>query len=192
MSERPWLVVKLGGSLLAQPRGIARFVEWLDSPQAACGAASRLVVVGGGPVVDALRAIHVANGLADEASHWGAIDAMDVNARLVASAARSLGFTDALPQDGQSGDLVLAPGRLLREDEPDWPGEPLPASWDVTSDSIAARIAVRLRAGLVLVKSGPWPAGVEPGDWVSAAARGYVDRWFSRVAPTETRVARLK
>jgi dihydroneopterin aldolase len=61
---------------------------------------------------------------------------------------------------------VLAPSRWLRE------VDPLPHSWDVTSDSIAAWVAHEAGAQrLVLIK----PAGAQGPD--------LVDRYFSRALP---------
>jgi aspartokinase-like uncharacterized kinase len=55
---------------------------------------------------------------------------------------------------------------------------PLPHSWDVTSDSIAARVAAELQAELVLLKSTPPPSD----DLPAAAASGYVDPYFPTAA----------
>jgi hypothetical protein len=55
----------------------------------------------------------------------------------------------------------------------------LPHSWDVTSDSIAARAALVYGAErLVLLKSVDVPPGTP---WDEAAARGWVDAHFSHV-----------
>jgi hypothetical protein len=62
----------------------------------------------------------------------------------------------------------------------------LPHSWDVSSDSIAARLAARHNADLVLIKACPVPTG--PHDWPRLAATGLVDRWFSRVAQEVARI----
>ena len=61
---------------------------------------------------------------------------------------------------------MLAPYRWLRE------ADPLPHSWDVTSDSIAAWVASQVGArGLILIK----PPGHDP--------RTAVDRYFDRARP---------
>ena len=63
---------------------------------------------------------------------------------------------------------------------------PLPHSWDVTSDSIAARLAVLAGADeLVLLKSG-LPAGSLT--LAQAAETGYVDRYFPVAAAGVPRV----
>jgi hypothetical protein len=70
----------------------------------------------------------------------------------------------------------------LEQAEPQAPGDRLPHSWDVTSDSIAARLAAVVDADeLVLLKSADPPAegGASLLQW---AARGYVDRHFPQAA----------
>ena len=70
---------------------------------------------------------------------------------------------------------ILAPRRFLR-DLDDAPGPPLPEGWEVTSDSIAARIADRLGADrLILLKSANLRAGLSRTE---AAAAGLVDPHF--------------
>jgi aspartokinase-like uncharacterized kinase len=143
------VVVKVGGSLLAHERH-------LDAVLAAVAAAARhvrlLIVPGGGPFADAVRALDRRIGLSDDAAHWLAILAMDQYAHVL---------TDRL--DGRVP--VLAPSKWLRE------ADPLPHSWDVTSDSIAAWVAGQVGARrLVLVKP--------PG-----AAGAVLDAYFPRALP---------
>ena len=141
-------VVKLGGGLLGD-------VEAFEAVLAVVGAhaPSRrlLLVAGGGPFADAVRDADRRIGLSDTAAHWMAVLAMDQYAYLIASrmpnaalVEEPLGISAAI-EDGQLP--VLAPSRWLRA------VDPLPHSWDVTSDSIAAWIAGCLGARcLVLVK----------------------------------------
>ena len=74
---------------------------------------------------------------------------------------------------------ILAPRRLLIDDERT-AADPLPRTWENTTDSIAARIAEILRADrLVLLKS----TGAPPGLTTQGAAElGVVDRVFPRAA----------
>jgi aspartokinase-like uncharacterized kinase len=67
----------------------------------------------------------------------------------------------------------------LRHGEPRLPGTRLPANWDVTSDSIAARLAVALRAEeLVLLKSTLPDAHLEVEE---LSQSGLVDTMFPRL-----------
>src|SRR5690606_28099411 len=85
---------------------------------------------------------------------------------------------------------VFAPRRFL-DAEDRAAADPLPHRWDVTSDSIAARLAVRLGAvRLVLLKSTAAPPGLDrPG----AAALGLVDPPFPHrwAVPSDSIAARL-
>jgi hypothetical protein len=59
-------------------------------------------------------------------------------------------------------------------------GDRLPRSWDVTSDSIAAFLAIHWRAAaLVMIKSTPRPSGLS---LAAAARRGFVDKYFPQLA----------
>jgi aspartokinase-like uncharacterized kinase len=153
-------VVKVGGGLLAS-------LECLDAVLAEISAASRevplLIVPGGGPFADAVREVDRQIELGDDAAHWMAILAMDQYAHLIAARLSngvlvhgSLEIDSALAQ----GRLpVLAPYQWLRD------ADPLPHSWDVTSDSISAWVAGQVGASrLVLVKprGASGPAVVDP------------------------------
>ena len=99
-----------------------------------------------------------------------AVLAMDQYAHLIAAKlARAVVVEDPAAISavlGTRGIPVLAPSRWLRE------SDPLPHSWDVTSDSIAAWVAGRLGARrLVLVKP-PCSSG-----------DSLVDAYFTRALP---------
>jgi aspartokinase-like uncharacterized kinase len=121
-----------------------------------------LVVPGGGRFADAVREYDRRHGLRPETAHRMAILAMEqlgwALADLIPGAARCA--DPRVRRDG--GVSVLLPAALLAE------GDPLPASWDVTSDSIAAWVAGLAGAGrLVLVKPvaglfSAWPPDGEP------------------------------
>ncbi len=155
MSEHHPLVVKIGGGLLRE-RG-------LDGLRRACAdasglAASRpvLVVPGGGPFADAVRAVDAAAGLPDDIAHALALRAMDQLGVLL----RRL-----LPAAGALDRLVAPRGLAVLLAAPAFHGRPeVPESWAVTSDSLAVLAAAAIGAeAAVLLKpvSGvlePWPA----------------------------------
>ena len=82
-------------------------------------------------------------GLDDETSHWMAIEAMDTYGRYVASFSLPVTETLAVPEQTS----ILLPSSCMRE------YDPLPHSWDVTSDTIAAWVAATLQGELLLLKS---------------------------------------
>ncbi len=130
-----------------------------------------LVVPGGGVFADAVRDVDRRVGLSDDAAHWMAVLAMDQYAHLIASrlpdgtlVSRAGEIALAL-KDGRIP--VLAPYQWLRE------ADPLPHSWDVTSDSISVWIATQVGAAhLVLVKPG------------GASGPGIVDPYFDGLLPS--------
>ena len=166
------IVVKIGGGVLAH-------AAHLDAALAAIGAAGRerrlLIVPGGGPFADAVREVDRRIRLSDAAAHWMALLAMDQYAHLVASRlAGSVLVTKrheiAAALDAPVRQIpVLAPYRWLRE------ADPLPRTWMVTSDSIAAWVAGAVGARrIVLVKP---PGAADPG------GGDLVDAYFSRTLP---------
>ena len=190
-------VVKLGGSLLDFDGLVETLRTWLVGQPAM----TTVMVVGGGSLADAIRDAHARHSLDDEAAHWLCIRLLGVTAELVArllpearlirrlgelfvgrtSVGRS-GLKSALQQEGDPrprdvGLRILEPESFLRDEELRIGAKPLPHTWGVTSDSIAARLAVSLEAAeLVLLKS-RLPDGAEIGE---AARTGYVDAYFAR------------
>ena len=166
------IVIKVGGALLAhRPR--------FDAVMAEIGAAAReraiLVVPGGGPFADAVREVDRQIHLADDTAHWMAVLAMDQYAHVIAERLMGGQIVDAprtIAAALAAGRVpVLAPFRWLRE------ADPLPHSWEVTSDSIAAWIAGALGARcVVLVK----PGGRKPEGLLYADV---VDSYFRQTLP---------
>ena len=177
----PRRVIKLGGSLLSIPDWETRFREWyrLQPP------AINFVVVGGGKLVNQLRALDEQLGLGELACHEIAIGMMSVNAHLVS---RRLGLklvvapdpTTADPSTTTSGHVVdvtsLEQSGMLRNRFQ----KQLPRTWKTTSDSLAAALATFIGATeLVLLKiTDPPPRS----QWRS---QRYVDSGFEN-ALTET------
>jgi probable H4MPT-linked C1 transfer pathway protein len=146
-------VVKIGGGLLAHH-------GCLDAVLAVMGDLARdrplLIVPGGGPFADVVREQddrlkRARAPLSDDAAHWMAILAMDQYAHLIASRlpiATLVSDAVAIADAVRAGRVpVLAPSSWLRR------VDPLPHSWNVTSDSIAAWVAKQVGArGLMLIK----------------------------------------
>lgn len=138
-------IVKLGGSLWDAP--VLR--RWLNAAVTAPRPVT--VVPGGGPFADAVRAAQPVMGFDGRAAHRMAVLAMQQYAEALAS------LEPRLP-------LVVEPGAEQACIWQPWPmaaeTRDLHPTWDVTSDSIAAWLASRSGAEvLVLVKSTSLPKG---------------------------------
>ena len=162
--DRVETLFKIGGSLLAYPDLLA---STLTAIVDASMHARVAIVPGGGPFADAVRDADHRFHLADDTAHWMAVLAMDQCAHLLAGMRAELTLA-ASERDVESAIAsgripVVAPYHWLRD------ADPLPHTWDVTSDSISAWVAVKLGATqLVLVKP--------PG----AGGEGAVDSYFPR------------
>ncbi|MEJ2625357.1 MAG: hypothetical protein P8Z80_12665 [Pseudolabrys sp.] len=164
-------IVKLGGSLA----GSARLAAWVEA-LAACGGRA-VVVPGGGPFADAVRAAQPAMGFGDETAHELALLTMEQYGRAVASL--SPGFVvadslDSMRQALRAGAVpVWSPAAMVLA------AVDVPASWDVTSDSLAAWLAGRIGAArLLLVKHGAFSSA--PVSAADLVAQGVVDATFPR------------
>jgi aspartokinase-like uncharacterized kinase len=172
--------VKVGGSLYDLPDLGPRLRRWLD----AHAPRETIVVPGGGAAADVVRALDRTHGLGEEAAHWLALRALRFTAGLLEELLYERGVEIVGGNDDRNwacvwdrGALpILDPYAFCQWDELR-PGS-LPHTWAVTSDSIAARVAVVAGAAeLVLLKSSPPPAG----DVAAWAAAGYVDEYLPRV-----------
>lgn len=106
-----------------------------------------IVVPGGGIFADEVRRADRRFALGDSAAHWMAILAMDQYGHLLARLAPGAVLARSRRELTPGRLNVLLPSGWLRR------ADPLPHSWDVTSDSIAAWLARALGARhLMLVK----------------------------------------
>jgi len=145
------VVVKIGGSLIKEaPELVDRLVKEFGSESPyftdegeASGRLpfSVLIVPGGGIFADAVRTTDEMYSLGASAAHWMAILGMEQYACYLLDKSRALA-TESI-EDIAQGVSILFPYRLLKTTDP------LPHSWDVTSDTIAAWIAVQLDAVFV-------------------------------------------
>ncbi len=136
-----------------------------------------------------IRELDRIHHLGDQTAHRLALHAMELSARILAALVpRALVLSDVggLCSAWSAGGIpILAPSLVWREIESSGHEVP-PMSWDTTSDSIAARIAVSLAADrLILLKSAPLSPGTNRGD---AARLGLVDPIFPVVARSLARV----
>jgi aspartokinase-like uncharacterized kinase len=129
-----------------------------------------VVVPGGGPFADSIRALQPQMKFSDAVAHRLAMLAMQQMAELIVShqprfeIAQSLDEISSVLESGQVP--VWAPLRMISGDAA------VPADWSATSDSLAARLAEFLGARFVLLKSVDVEAGA---DLDSLARSGVVD-----------------
>ena len=172
MTDTGLTVVKVGGAVCRDPAtrapALAAVSRYLPGRRV-------LLIPGGGAFADAVRAAQRAQGFSDDTAHWMAILAMDQLARVIAGElerAQLINLRSEVTPVLDAGKVpVLAPHTWMRA------ADPLPHSWDITSDSIAAFIAGALGAvELVLLKP------------VDGATDALVDRGFASVCPPGLRV----
>jgi 5-(aminomethyl)-3-furanmethanol phosphate kinase len=181
-------VVKLGGSL-AYSKDLP---AWLAAIGA--GAGKTVLVVGGGPFADAVRQAQPRLGFDDVAADAMALLAMEQYAVAVASLGRSLAVAESysrIRRALEAGEVpVWAPSRMVQQarrlaaSSSSREGVDIPASWDVTSDSLAVWLAHKLRARrLFLIKQVLVEAQGSADHSVTAehlARTGVVDKAFPR------------
>ena len=141
-------VFKFGGSLADSAGEVLDALEKAD--------VTALIVPGGGVFADAVRK----DNPDDDTAHWRAIAAMNRYGVFLSSFGFPATEDVKMPDKGIS---ILLPERVMRTEDP------LPHSWDVTSDSIALWIADKIHAPLVLLKS-------REGEFSDTS---YIDSYFS-------------
>ena len=194
-------VYKIGGSLLGLPDLLPRLELVLQLRDT-----RPVLVVGGGKAADLVREWDRMHALDAATAHWLAIRAMGLNERLLeavlpgAVVVASQAEADAAWDEGrvpivsafcglgggelEGGSSPRADARRLATGAVDVAR--LPASWDVTSDSIAAFLTVDWSADeLVLIKSREKPTG----GLAEAVAAGAVDGYFQTAAAAVQRIA---
>ncbi|WNB74251.1 amino acid kinase family protein [Methylomonas koyamae] len=165
-------VVKLGGSLLetaALPLCLA--------------AAMRLpgltvIVPGGGPFADQVRTAQRRYRFGEVAAHRMALLAMQQMAELMRGLCPELEIVSGA--EAVAAAAIFAKTLVWVPQIAELDAAAIPASWDITSDSLAAWLAGRIAADtLVVVKSAPITAGTA---WPELQRQGILDPAFARFA----------
>lgn len=190
MNPLPVRVVKVGCSLFEQRDLQSQLFGWLDSQPPAL----QLFIAGGGELADSIKNWDARFQLGEAISHWMCIRALSITARTLThllDGVNLLGDWNSvrgwIAASHEESAAVLDVWEFLRKTEPKAPPEPLPHTWQVTTDSIAARVAEVLQADeLVLLKARTAPAAED--DYAALAAAGYVDEYFPVIAPRLRRI----
>lgn len=170
-------VIKIGGSLLQDRETRQKLRAWL----CACTPLQNVIVVGGGELVDVIRAWHHRFELDESKSHELACRALSVTASLVHSWLPGSilvdNFDDVAKEKHET--VVFNPTSwILHRD--------VTMSWDFTSDSIAALTAVKIQAGELLLLKSVLP---QTNDLLTATRQEYVDACFCELAAAIPSVA---
>jgi aspartokinase-like uncharacterized kinase len=132
------VILKLGGSLLANGRELVRFLS--EYAFAKRTARQMVIVPGGGPFAESVRELQRCFGISDDTVHWMAVLAMHQYGLFLADGTPEIPVLERLEDVRAAGTglCILLPYRVLRADDA------LPHTWNVTSDTIAAFIAHKL------------------------------------------------
>jgi len=175
------VVVKLGGSFAFS----AHLRDWLEALAACAGYV--VIVPGGGPFADAVRAAQPRMGFDDGAAHHMALLAMEQYGRALVGlnnfGLNNLGLNKLLSPatsvDAIDRDLAARRVPVWMPTHMVLSATDIAPTWDTTSDSLAAWLAGKLGAGrLIIVKHGEFQPGGARVD--ELAASGIVDAAFAR------------
>lgn len=178
------VVVKLGGSLIAGPADLDPLLDAvLAAPR------PTVVVAGGGPFADAVRAAQAAIGFSEALAHRLALDAMGHFAEVIAERRPAFVRVSGRPSVAAAhaaGRQALWDPSALRAGHPD-----LPESWDVTSDSLALFLGREIGAAATILVKSAEPAAAGTPALRRLVAGGYVDRAFPAFLDRHSGIVRL-
>jgi 5-(aminomethyl)-3-furanmethanol phosphate kinase len=160
------VVLKIGGSISRRAETLLPVLEVVARARRPL-----VVVPGGGTFADAVRDAQPLLGFSDRTAHRMAILALHQNALMIAERVPELRKLEAIDdiEHGllQGQKLIWLPLRECEEDSA------LPATWQATSDAIAARLAWRLGGlPLIFIKSRSLRGNRDPA---SLAAEELID-----------------
>ena len=139
-------VIKVGGSLAEKPATLKTLCNRLSE---IAEKHSITVVPGGGKFADAVREIDQRYALSADAAHRMAILGMDqfglLLTQLIPNSCATYSLNAAKQLSKRKAVPIFLPSRMMFKENL------LEASWDVTSDSIAAYVASRLKADKVIL-----------------------------------------
>lgn len=162
-------MIKVGGSLLDFPGLPERLQSLMNSL-----ATPSLLLAGGGRFADEVRRLDAIHHWPIELSHRIAIQSMSVSAALL-----SQWLSLPLAQTHHQAERFISEGASAVIEIGQWDGiETLPASWTITSDSLAAWAAQKCRIQcLILAKSVDLPGSTK--SFRELAEQGYIDSSLS-------------
>ena len=187
-------VVKVGGSLFDLPDLGQRLRQWL----AVQPPAHNVLIAGGGPLVEQIRAWHAEEPIEDAAAHWMCVDLLTVTAHMLHAWMPEIPLVEddclLCQRVGEPGATIFGPAPWMRHSEPGLPGTWLPSNWETTSDSIAGRLAAALLADEFVLMKSALPRRKTSRELSALAAVGYIDSVLAQMAPElpRTRLVNLR
>lgn len=187
-------VVKVGGSLFDLPDLGQRLRQWLAVQQPA----HNVLIAGGGPLVEQIRAWHAEEPIEDAAAHWMCVDLLTVTAHMLHAWMPEIPLVEddclLCQRVGEPGATIFGPAPWMRHSEPGLPGTWLPSNWETTSDSIAGRLAAALLADEFVLMKSALPRRKTSRELSALAAVGYIDSVLAQMAPElpRTRLVNLR
>jgi aspartokinase-like uncharacterized kinase len=173
MTDSP-IVVKVGGSLFDLPGLGGRLAAWLGTLQREV-----ILIPGGGAAADFIQRLDRIHQLGEETCHWLALRSLSLTALLLCRILPGSAVVKCLSRCRpvwETGKVPILDLFAFATDD-EGSSRALPHCWDVTSDSLAARVAaVAAASQLVLLKSVTIPPDMH---WTEASRRGYVDAYFA-------------
>ena len=185
LSEPPIVIYKVGGSLFTLPNLATRIREIIRQRAGSLP----LLVAGGGSATDIVRQWDHTRNLGEQRSHGIALRSLQLNDALLAELlpeAVVVQDKEQAVRAWENADLPIAAAREFLQAAEERTDR-LPHCWEVTSDSIAAWLALRFKASeLVLLKS----VGLPPrGTLDTARNQQLVDPYFPQLAHQVRRIS---
>ncbi len=139
-------VLKVGGSIINNKKRLLNLCGQI------CKIDENIVVVpGGGRLADVVRSLNKEFRISDSAAHWMAIKAMDINGILISDLNKRMKPVKSRKECFQTLEQSKIPVFLTYEILKK--RDPLPKSWNVTSDSISLYLAETLNSDMhILLK----------------------------------------
>ncbi len=178
-------VLKLGGSLLDLPDLAVKVRQVLNHLHGDLP----LLICGGGAAADLVRQWHRDFQLDEEQAHWLALEAIRLNQRLLLELLPECELVASRESAAAAWQRERLPlldlAAFVRDEEFSLAeAERLPHNWNVTSDSLAAWVAIRWPARrLVLLKSAELPTTDSRLSFRAAVDLGFIDAHFPALEP---------
>jgi aspartokinase-like uncharacterized kinase len=170
-------MIKVGGSL-CEPKLLAPLAVAIGELAKTC---SVTVIPGGGPFANLVRHWDRRLSLSDSASHWMAVAAMNQYGLLLESQGMGTAVDDpAMLFSPSDVARIFLPYRFLRDTDP------LPHTWSVTSDSIAAYLASLFSVDRLILLKPTDSAPASPCPASLASSSEIMDRYFDRYLSENT------